>query len=110
MKRENIVKKLEKMGYEVTLGKYKYWEVPHVGRTAIATTDAVNNAACVNMDLKYDDVLAAIKGEYDSVDDYLKHVETGVDMRKAFDFEDDIEEDILPESALYEEENKWEGE
>lgn len=108
MKRENIVKKLEKMGYEVTLGKYKYWDVPHVGDTAIATTNIVNGAASVNMDLKFDDVIAAIKEKFDSVDDYIKYKETGVDMRKAFDFEDDIEEDILPESALYEEESKWE--
>lgn len=71
MKRENIVKKLEKMGYEVTLGKYKYWDVPHVGDTAIAITYCKNNAMCVDMDLKFKDVIAAIEGKFGSVDDYI---------------------------------------
>lgn len=65
MKKENIIKNLEKMGYEVMSVKFDYWTVPGIqlrngDRFAIADHVVQNNTSGVVEEFKLDDVVNAI--------------------------------------------------
>lgn len=65
MKSENIIKRLEKEGYEITYKRWSYWDnVPHVELDgfsfAIAEHTQQGNSLGLNLNFIYNEVLNAI--------------------------------------------------
>ena len=76
MKRENILKQLEKRGYTVEFGRFGRWDcVPYANGTAIAGRFCVNGTQGIRTEFKLNDVLDAIADGWGSVGDYLEHQE-----------------------------------
>lgn len=74
MKKENIIKNLEKRGLTVEFRRFGHWDnVPHVGKTAIAQHYCVNGTQGIRTEFKFLDVLLAIVGDWESVGEYLEY-------------------------------------
>lgn len=72
MKEKNIIKKLEQDGYHVENTDFHYWTCIKVDKTKVAQLHDHKGTLSIQLDFKYQDVINAIEGGYNDMNDFYE--------------------------------------